>query len=179
MIDDSPLEGDHWQTWPEDGDHSEEEEDNDDDDDNSDDYELNQDNIAAAAAATTASQRKTPFGDLSNFRFDFTSKIQLDKREDQEGLSHLVSQQYWRNEYRLPRQDTTHVNLLQKPCQMSDALERIIYSEAERSQLKTVSEANIMREVLSLLRGYGSVVYVHQEGHFVVSWTLCHSGHVH
>lgn len=165
MIDDSPLEGDHWQTWPENEEDSEEDEEDDDDDD----YELNQDNIAAATTATTP-HKKTPFGDLSNFKFDFTSKLKLDKREDQEGLNHLVSQQYWRSEYRLPRQDITHVNLLQKPCQMSDALERIIYSEAERNQLKTISEANIIREVLSLLRGYRSVVYVYQEGQFVVSW---------
>ncbi|KAF1798272.1 Spc98 family-domain-containing protein [Mucor lusitanicus] len=164
VIDDSPLEGDHWQTWPENEEDSEEDEEDDDDDD----YELNQDNIAAATTATTP-HKKTPFGDLSNFKFDFTSKLKLDKREDQEGLNHLVSQQYWRSEYRLPRQDITHVNLLQKPCQMSDALERIIYSEAERNQLKTISEANIIREVLSLLRGYRSVVYVYQEGQFVLN----------
>ncbi|KAK4521658.1 GH18 domain-containing protein [Mucor velutinosus] len=163
VIDDSPLEGDHWQTWPEEEEDSGEEEEDDDDDD---DYELNQDNVAVA---TTTSQKRAPFGDLSNFKFDFTSKIKLDKREDQEGLSHLVSQQYWRNEYRLPRQDTTHVNLLQKPCQMSSALERIVYSEAERDQLKTISEANMAREVLSLLRGFRSVVYVYQEDQFVLN----------
>lgn len=167
VIDDSPLEGDHWKTWPEEGEDSEEEEEGEDDD--NDDYELNQDNIAAAPAATNTPQKRTPFGDLSNFKFDFTSKMKLDKREDQEGLNHLVSQQYWRNEQYLPRQDTTQVNLLQKPCQMSDALERIIYSEAERSQLKTLSEANIIREVLSLLRGYRSVVYVYEKGQFVLN----------
>ncbi|GAN05393.1 hypothetical protein MAM1_0090d04863 [Mucor ambiguus] len=160
VIDDSPLEGDHWQTWPEEDEDSEDEEDED-----NDDYELNQDSIAAR----TTTQKRTLLGDLSDFKFDFTSKIKLDKREDQEGLNHLVSQQYWRNEYRLPRQNTAHVNLLQKPCQMSDALERIIYNEAERSQLKTISEANIVREVLSLLRGYRSVVYVYQEGQFVLN----------
>ncbi|KAL7334390.1 hypothetical protein PS15p_200024 [Mucor circinelloides] len=161
VIDDSPLEGDHWQTWPE-----EDSEDQDDGDD-TDDYELNEENILPTAAAGT--QQRTPLGDLSNFKFDFTSKIKLDKREDQEGLNHLVSQQYWRDEYRLPRQDTSHVNLLQKPCQMSDALERIFYNEAEASQLKTLSEANITREVLYLLRGYRSVLYSYQEGQFVLN----------
>ncbi|KAL9538603.1 hypothetical protein MBANPS3_010810 [Mucor bainieri] len=165
VIDDSPLEGDHWQTWPEEEEDSEEGE----EDEDIDDYELNQDSTAIAAAAATTPQKRTPFGDLSNFKFDFTSKIKLDKREDQEGLNHLASQQYWRDDYRLPRQDTAQINLLQKPCQMSDALERIIFNEAERSQLKTISEANIIREILSLLRGFGGVVYVYQEGQFVLN----------
>lgn len=159
VINDDPLQGDHWQTWPD--------ETTDDEEDNAtdlDDFELNEDR----EKTSTRKQKKTPLSDLSNFKFDFTSKMNMDKREDQEGLNHLVSQQYWRGDYRLPQQDALDVNLLQKPCQMSDALGRVLYNEAERNQLKAISEANIIREVLSLLRGYRGVLYSYQDDQFVV-----------
>lgn len=160
VIDDDPLQGDHWQTWPD--------ETTDDEADTTtdlDDFELNEDK----EENPTTKQKRTPLGDLSNFKFDFTSSMNMDKREDQEGLNHLVSQQYWRDDYRLPQQDTLNANLLQKPCQMSDALGRILYNETERNQLKAISEANVIREVLSLLRGYRGILYSYQDGQFVVS----------
>ncbi|CEP12196.1 hypothetical protein [Parasitella parasitica] len=163
VIKDDPLEGDHWKKWPDETTDDDEEDDEEDDEDDGiiDDLELN------CKTPTAAMQRRSHLGDLSNSQFDFTSKMKIDKRGDQEGLNHLMSQQYWRQEYHLPQQDSPIVNLLQKPCQMSDALEKIFDINAEKSQLKAISEANMTREVLLLLRGYRGVLYSYEDGQFV------------
>jgi gamma-tubulin complex component 5 len=94
--------------------------------------------------------------------------MDIDEREDQDGLNHLVSLQYWNQGFELASEGSMNTNLLQNPCQMSDALGRIFYSEAERRQLKTVTEADITREVLSLLRGYGGILFEYKEGRFIL-----------
>jgi hypothetical protein len=94
--------------------------------------------------------------------------MDIDEREDQEGLNHLVSQQYWREDFQLANEGPFNPSLLQNPCQMSDALGRIFYTEAERHQLKAITEADITREVLSLLRGYGGVLFKYTEDQFTL-----------
>ncbi|KAI8638556.1 Spc98 family-domain-containing protein [Parasitella parasitica] len=159
VIKDDPLEGDHWKTWPDEA----SDDDDDEDDGIADDLELNR----ITSVATT--QRRSYLGDLSNFKFDFTRKMKMDKRGDQEGLNHLMTQQYWRQEQHLPQQNSSNVNLLQKPCQMSDALNRLFYSDTEKSLLKAITEANVTREVLLLLRGYRGILYSYQEDQFVLN----------
>lgn len=94
--------------------------------------------------------------------------MDIDERGDPETLGFLITQQYWRDDYSLEIEDTSDTALLQNPCQMSDALSQLFYTQAERSQLKTIPESGITREVISLLKGCRGVLFKYIDDQFQV-----------
>lgn len=99
---------------------------------------------------------------------NYIDQMDIDDRADSEALENLVTQQYWRSDFNLAAEDTTNINLLQKPCQTNDSVNQIYYSEVDRRRLKSVPESGIIREVISLLRGCRSVLFRYVNDHFEV-----------
>lgn len=94
--------------------------------------------------------------------------MDIDDREDYEGLNYLMTQQYWRDDYVIDQNNSKDDSMLINPCKLSQALGRLLYSERERRELKTITEAGVMREVLGFLRGYSGVIFQARENTFVV-----------
>lgn len=96
------------------------------------------------------------------------NQIDIDERGDPESLGFLITQQYWRDDYSLETEDASDPALLQNPCQMSDALGNLFYTQAERSRLKTIPESGVTREIIALLRGCRGVLFKYVDGQFQV-----------
>lgn len=98
---------------------------------------------------------------------NYVDQMKFDNKEDNDALQFLLTQQYWRDEFSMEKENTDG-NLLQHPCRMFDAISDIYYKESERRQIKTIAESGITREILSLLRGYRGVVFKYIDGQFKV-----------
>lgn len=94
--------------------------------------------------------------------------MDIDERGDSEALGFLITQQYWREDFSLEKEDASDTALLQNPCQMSDALGKLYYSQVERNRLKAIPESAITREVISLLRGCRGVLFKYIDDQFQV-----------
>ena len=155
VIKDDPLEGDHWRQWSD-----EMSSENSDTSDHMDGYESEEDK---------GNNYSEPEPNMSLHHYHRYHPIALDTRSDQDGLSHLMTQQYWLDDSALPEEESAGDTLLQSPCQMSHVLGKLLYHQAQRSQLKAITEANMVREILFLLRGFSSVVFTQDDnGQFVV-----------
>lgn len=94
--------------------------------------------------------------------------MDIDERADSEALDYLVSQQYWRPDFKLEPEDTTNIDLLKKPCQLNESFNQTYYSEVGRRQFKSVPEAGVVREVISLLKGCRGLLFRYLDNHFQV-----------
>ncbi|KAI8979370.1 Spc98 family-domain-containing protein [Mycotypha africana] len=146
IIQDDPLEGDHWKTSLEissnDGYITEEEI------EYEYDYESKPDQCSIQQIA-------------DDIQLAYPIDMDIDERADQEGLNMLVSQQYWRHDYHLEEDSFTEPKLLRNPCQTYKAAEWFRYGNTDdRENRKLVTEASILREVLSLFKGYESVIFI-------------------
>lgn len=90
---------------------------------------------------------------------NYADQIDIDERGDSDALGYLITQQYWRDDFSMEKENTADSNLLQNPCQLCDAIGDIYYRESERRQMKTIAESGITREIISLLRGYKGVLF--------------------
>lgn len=98
--------------------------------------------------------------------------MKFDDRGDNDALQFLLTQQYWRDEFKMEKEDRTNGNLLQNPCRTFDAIGEIYYRESELRQIKTIAESGITREIISLLRGYRGVLFKYIDGRFKVCKTV-------
>ncbi|KAI8380436.1 Spc98 family-domain-containing protein [Choanephora cucurbitarum] len=156
VIKDDPLEGDHWRQWSD-----EMSSENSDASDHMDNYELEEDK---------GNDYSEPEPSMSLQHYRRYHPIALDTRSDQDGLSHLMTQQYWLDDSNLPEEELAGDALLRNPCQMSHVLGKLLYHQAQRNQLKAITEANMVREILFLLRGFGGVVFTQDDnGQFVLN----------
>lgn len=154
VIKDDPLEGDHWKTWSEDSSN----------DDYSDDdgYEFEERNITTRPENADDIELPT----TNARKINNTHQMKFDDRGDNDALQFLLTQQYWRDEFKMEKEDRTNGNLLQNPCRTFDAIGEIYYRESELRQIKTIAESGITREIISLLRGYRGVLFKYIDGRF-------------
>ncbi|RCH82344.1 Gamma-tubulin complex component 5, partial [Rhizopus stolonifer] len=150
VVDNDPLEGDHWNQWPEDTSS----------DGNLSDYDEDQ---------TQTQHQKKDTGMLDIEPLNYTNRMDMDTRSDQDGLRYLEKQQYWRDDFNLPKETLVEDTLLQNACQMSDTLMKLWQHQTGQDQKKTITEAGVIREVLSLLRGFGGILFVKEDDQFLLN----------
>ncbi|KAI8386940.1 Spc98 family-domain-containing protein [Blakeslea trispora] len=160
VIKDDPLEGDHWKQWS-DGTSSE----NSYTSDQMNEYELNED--------SNNDLRSNP--NTMNLQGYYRHHpIAVDTRSDQDGLTQFMTQQYWMDETSLSEEEMADDTLLQNPCQMSRALGKLLPDETQQNQVKAITEANMVREVLSLLRGFSGIVFTQDSNdQFLLNKNYC------
>ncbi|KAI7889635.1 Spc98 family-domain-containing protein [Mucor mucedo] len=158
VVKDDPLEGDHWKKWPEDT--------SDDDSSDNDGRDSDEESTTARQLRNNETQDTQTVNDPEVSSSAYYNQMDIDERGDPESLGFLITQQYWRDDYSLEREDESDAALLQNPCQMSDALGNLLYTRAERSRLKTIPESGVIREVISLLRGCRGVLFKYEDGQF-------------
>ncbi|KAI9021436.1 Spc98 family-domain-containing protein [Phycomyces nitens] len=88
----------------------------------------------------------------------YASLIKVDNRADPDTLEDMESLQYWRDGYYSPM-EISGVSTMQDPSQLSKSLSRHNYGEYSTQNLEYIDEANMVREVLFLLKGYSGVVF--------------------
>jgi gamma-tubulin complex component 5 len=165
VLKDDPLQGDHWQTWPDDNSSNESVSDE-------DGYEFDE-QVTASRLVQQQQQRQRQSIIEPETPINYMDQMDIDNQGDTAALGSLITQQYWRDDFSMEKEDSTqNTALLQNPCQMSDALGNIFYSEAEQRQLRTIPESGIIREVMSLLRGYRGVLFKYEDDHFQVQHTF-------
>lgn len=99
---------------------------------------------------------------------DYTDQMDIDSREDIEGLNYLLTQQYWRDDYEMRQDNNGDESILVNPNKLSQALGRLLYNDRERQQLTTITEVAVIREVLGFLRGYSGVIFQSHNNTFMV-----------
>ncbi|KAI8985160.1 Spc98 family-domain-containing protein [Pilobolus umbonatus] len=151
LIEDDPLEGDHWKTWSM-NDSSEE-------DNVTDDEDFELEKIKARPAATSA---QTDMGMNEGLDSEMINKMEIDDREDYDSLKHIINEQYWRDDFRIKKDALDSVDLLKNPCQLGDELGKRLYSDAQRRLQKSIREADIIREILFLLKGGNTHLFSHK-----------------
>ncbi|KAI8056450.1 Spc98 family-domain-containing protein [Thamnidium elegans] len=156
VVKDDPLQGDHWKTWPEDV--------SNDDFSDDDGYELEEENTPFRQSQPQYSREIT--SEPETRTASYIDQMDIDERADSEALDYLATQQYWRPNFKLEPEDTTNIDLLKKPCQLNEYLNQIYYSEVGRRQFKSVPEAGVVREVISLLKGCRGVLFHYVDDHF-------------
>ncbi|KAI9472221.1 MAG: Spc98 family-domain-containing protein [Benjaminiella poitrasii] len=156
VLEDDPPQGDHWQTWPTDSSTSSE-----------DDYMSDDDVISTHSEQNPITTNDT----VEHIQFDFSSRMDIDEREDREGLHYLKAEQYWLDHFELVAENSANQSLLQNSCLLSSELNQLLYNEEERRQLKTITEAGAIREILSLLKGNHNILFRFEDGKFKVEET--------
>ncbi|KAL0083339.1 Spc98 family-domain-containing protein [Phycomyces blakesleeanus] len=88
----------------------------------------------------------------------YASLIKIDDRADPDTLEDMESLQYWRDDYYSPM-EISGVSSMQDPSQLSKSLSHYNYGEYCTESLEYLDEADMVREVLFLLKGYKGVVF--------------------
>ncbi|ORE02434.1 hypothetical protein BCV72DRAFT_265192 [Rhizopus microsporus var. microsporus] len=160
IIDEEPLEGDHWKSWADQDTSTEELSDK-------DAFEVD-DRISKPKDFTVMDNEQEP---------DYFERMELDHRENPEALHHLVSQQYWRPDFLVLKGKNdknarllltsidypTESSLLQNPCKLSDKLIHSIYTDRDTRSLKVINELDVIREVLFLLNGREGIIFEYND----------------
>ncbi|CEI89251.1 hypothetical protein RMCBS344292_03617 [Rhizopus microsporus] len=146
IIDEEPLEGDHWKSWADQDTSTEELSDK-------DAFEVD-DRISKPKDFTVMDNEQEP---------DYFERMELDHRENPEALHHLVSQQYWRPDFLISKDYPTESSLLQNPCKLSDRLIHTIYTDRDTRSLKIINELDVIREVLFLLNGREGIIFEYND----------------
>ncbi|CEG72946.1 hypothetical protein RMATCC62417_08419 [Rhizopus microsporus] len=146
IIDEEPLEGDHWKSWADQDTSTEELSDK-------GAFEVD-DRISKPKDFTVMDNEQEP---------DYFERMELDHRENPEALHHLVSQQYWRPDFLISKDYPTESSLLQNPCKLSDRLIHTIYTDRDTRSLKIINELDVIREVLFLLNGREGIIFEYND----------------
>ncbi|KAG0175256.1 hypothetical protein DFQ28_002116 [Apophysomyces sp. BC1034] len=159
LLEEEPLEGDHWLGWE---DVSSEE------DWFEEDFELDNEHMNHQRKRSARLQEKrSQFN--SSLREDnhayYTSLVEIDNRGDPEALESLRAQQYWREGYNVET-DTSNPSLMRNPCHLRTVADKYQGVYNRISSPHYLSEVDVIREIIFLLRGYEGTIFKAEDNRY-------------